>query len=115
MALLESGLVSGITPALSTNDSFAMLKISTLRRTNNQVVLLLEGRIIYRAIAQLLDCCENALKQHGHLTLDLSGVTFISAAGIKVLQEIASRQVTITNYSGFIAEQLKSSHDNKDF
>jgi len=92
-----------------------MLKISIIRGTDNQVVLLLEGRIIHRAIAQLFDCCEKALKQNDHLALDLGGVTFISAAGIKVLQEMASRQVTLTNYSGLIAEQLRSSHDNKDF
>jgi anti-anti-sigma regulatory factor len=56
---------------------------------------------------QLRDLCEEILTQGCHLTLDLSGVSFVSRKGVGVLHDYKRRQVALVNCSGFVVEQLK--------
>jgi hypothetical protein len=45
------------------------------------------------------------------LVLDLAGVSFLDANGIALLRQLVTGRVSITNYSMFIAEQLKEVSD----
>ena len=46
-----------------------------------------------------------------HLVLDLAGVSFLDADGIVLLRQLVTDHVSMTNYSVFIAEQLKEVAD----
>lgn len=84
-----------------------MLKISKSKSSEKKVTLLLEGRISNHGTEQLSGLCEEILAQGNHLTLDFSGVSFVSWKGVGVLQHFERRQVALVNCSGFVAEQLK--------
>jgi ABC-type transporter Mla MlaB component len=85
-----------------------MLRISRNNSSEKNVTLLLEGRILNHSIEQLKRMCEDILA-HGHqLTLDLSGVSFVSRKGVSVLHDFERRRVALANCSVFVAEQFRS-------
>ena len=90
-----------------------MLKISNLTHTDSRAgyTFKVEGQVIGRWVDELRRVCEEALAGNsslGHrLVLDLDGLSFLDAAGIALFRELAARNVSFTNCSVFIAEQLK--------
>ena len=90
-----------------------MLKISqpTLRDSRDGIVFKVEGQVIGQWVDELRRVCDEALAAHnGHgdeLVLDLEGLSFLDAAGFALFRELAARNVSFTNCSVFIAEQLK--------
>ena len=86
-----------------------MLKIS--RSDNPELgtrpVLKLEGQVRGRWVEELRRACAELLAADGHLTFDLSDVSFIDAAGLSLFKALSVRGVTFTNCSLFAAEQLK--------
>jgi hypothetical protein len=90
-----------------------MLKISDLTHTDSRagITFKLEGQVIGQWVDELRRVCEEALAGNGgvghRLVLDLDGLSFLDAAGIALFRELAARNVSLTNCSVFIAEQLK--------
>ena len=95
-----------------------MLKISQ-RTANNEgdeaICLFLEGQITGAWVEELRRVCADTQgdPEHGtrDLVLDLAGISFLDADGIALFRELAARQVSFTNSSAFIAEQLKEVAD----
>jgi len=85
-----------------------MLRISRSNSSEENVTLLLEGRVLNHGIEQLRRACDDILAQGHQLTLDLSGVSFVSRKGINVLHDFESRRVALANCSAFVGEQLRS-------
>jgi ABC-type transporter Mla MlaB component len=85
-----------------------MLRISRNNSREEKVTLLLEGRILNHGTEQLRRVCEDILAQGHQLTLDLSGVSFVSRSGVSVLHDFERRHVALVNCSGFVGEQLRS-------
>jgi len=87
-----------------------MLKISRTDDFNpaGRPVLKLEGQVRGRWVEELR-CAYAELLTVGsaRISLDLADVSFIDAAGLVLLQELADRDVTFVNCSLFAAEQLK--------
>jgi ABC-type transporter Mla MlaB component len=89
-----------------------MLRISVVDSTGNALTLLLEGKVIGDAVDEVNASCDQALAEGRRLTLDLAGISFIDRKGVALFHRLASRQVSIVNCSGFVAEQLKApDHD----
>ena len=89
-----------------------MIRISVTESTGNAVTLLIEGKVIGEAVDELNLCCDQALTEGRRITLDVAGVSFIDRKGVALFHRLASRQVSIVNCSGFVAEQLKApDHD----
>jgi ABC-type transporter Mla MlaB component len=86
----------------------AMLRISRNNSSEENVTLLLEGRVLNHCIEQLRRVCEDILEQDHQLTLDLSGVSFVSRKGVSVLHDFERRRVALANCSSFVGEQLRS-------
>ena len=91
-----------------------MLKISppTQRESHDGPVFKVEGQATGQWVDELRRVCDEALAhQNGgrslRLVLDLDGLSFLDAAGIALFRELATRNVSFTNCSVFIAEQLK--------
>ena len=91
-----------------------MLKISPPARSHSYDghVFKVEGQATGQWVNELRRVCDEALAhQNGggthRLVLDLDGLSFLDAAGIALFRELAARNVSFTNSSVFIAEQLK--------
>jgi ABC-type transporter Mla MlaB component len=67
----------------------------------------LEGRLVGPWVQETQLLCEAALRSRESVTLDLAGVSFIDREGIALLRNLQSRNVHISNCSGFIAELLQ--------
>ena len=82
-----------------------MLRIDVIER-ENRAVLLLEGRLVGAWVGEVRRSCGEALARSAAVTLDLAAVSFVDAAGIGLLRELASREITLANTTPFVAEQL---------
>ena len=90
-----------------------MLKISRVSESDSPLVLRLEGQLTGPWVDELRRVCiatTNGTKAP-QLVLDLAGVSFLDASGILLLRQLVTGPVSITNYSLFIAEQLKEVSD----
>jgi ABC-type transporter Mla MlaB component len=85
-----------------------MLRMSRNSSSEENVTLLLEGRVMNHGIEQLRRECEDILAQGHQLTLDFSGVSFVSRKGVSILHDFERRRVALANCSAFVGEQLKS-------
>jgi anti-anti-sigma factor len=94
-----------------------MLRISQSASENEagRTCLRLEGQITGPWVEELRRVCTKTLGNNGlsteHLVIDLAGVSFLDAAGIALVQELAARRVLFTNCSSFVAEQLRGVAD----
>ena len=84
-----------------------MLRISAIADSDEQVTLLLEGRVTPAETDALTAACRDALGRGRQLSLDLSGVSFIDTEGIALFHDLQDQGVKLIRCSGFIAEQLR--------
>jgi len=84
-----------------------MLRITEQLKNNNQVVLILEGKIAGDSVIKLLNYCLNKIDDRKLLVLDFRGITFIDKNGIAMLEEIKDERVQITNCSLFVKKLLE--------
>src|SRR6266545_2614650 len=95
--------------------SAVMLKISQVSRSDDSVVLGLEGQVLGPWVDELRRICTEIVSSNDsgtpQLVLDLAGVSFLDADGIVLLRQLVTGHVSLTNYSVFIAEQLKEVAD----
>ncbi len=84
-----------------------MLRI-TARNSRGRATLQLEGRVIGPWVDEPRRSCQDVFGAADHLTLDLTAVTFIDAAGIRLFETLLrDRAVTVVNCSPFVTEQLR--------
>jgi ABC-type transporter Mla MlaB component len=69
--------------------------------------LRLEGRLVALWVGELLSTCREAASAERCLVLDLSGVTFVDAAGLACLRDLRERGAVLRGCSAFINELLK--------
>jgi ABC-type transporter Mla MlaB component len=77
--------------------------------TDSVQTLTLEGRLLGLWVDELSRFCEEQRISPSDLRLDLSSVTFIDSAGVKLLDDLTRRGATIVGCSGFINEPLSGS------
>ena len=96
-----------------------MLKISEsgIRNDGTGQVIKVEGQAIGRSVEELRRVCSEWLGRDGNrlhrLVLDLDGLSFLDTAAIGLFRELARRNVTFTNCSVFVAEQLREMADDR--
>jgi anti-anti-sigma regulatory factor len=82
-----------------------MLRITTTDGDGERT-LRLEGRLLEPWVGELLGAYREAASAR-LLVLDLSGVTFVDAAGVACLRSLLAQGVALRGCSGFISELLK--------
>jgi len=85
----------------------AVLRISVINDSDQELQLQLEGKLIGPWVAELRRLSNDALSQKKNLSLDLERVWFVDGQGAALLRELAERQVSQLNPSQFISQQLK--------
>src|SRR5262249_19483564 len=84
-----------------------MLKITESAASDGTAMLHLEGQINGPWMAEVRRSCDRVLATARHLILDLANVSFVDRDAIVLFRDLKDREVTITNCSPFVAEQLK--------
>ena len=87
-----------------------MLRISRVTGPTKATLLRLEGQIIGAWVDELKHACEDhrtADHDRCPLVLDLRDVSFLDAQAIAFLRQLVTGGASLTNYSVFLAEQLK--------
>jgi hypothetical protein len=69
--------------------------------------LKLEGKLLGPWVDELRRVCEERHAPPSGLRLNLSGVTFIDPAGIKLLGDLIRRGATVSECTGFVDELLR--------
>jgi anti-anti-sigma regulatory factor len=83
-----------------------VLKITRLTREDRVLTLKLEGEILGPWIAIVCEACTRSGLRSGRLCLDLAAVTYVDAAGIRLLRNLMAEGVEIAACSSFVGELL---------
>jgi anti-anti-sigma regulatory factor len=83
-----------------------MLRITRITGNDSAPRLKLEGKLLGPWVGELKRACAEPAESAGGLCLDLSAVTFVDAAGLKLLRELLGRGITLAACSGLVAELL---------
>jgi anti-anti-sigma regulatory factor len=88
-----------------------MLRIARVHESTGDSIptLKLEGKLLGPWVDELNRACEELQVPPSGLCLNLSAVTFIDSAGVKLLGDLIRRGARISECSGFIAELLNGS------
>jgi len=92
---------------VSSGRNQAVLRISVINDSAQDLQLQLEGKLIGPWVAELRRLSNDALLQNKTLSLDLERVWFVDWQGAALLRELADRHVSQLNPSQFITQQLK--------
>ncbi len=84
-----------------------MLKITKIQESGSDVLLKLEGKITEQWAALLDGECRSYLRQKRTVYLDCSHVDFIDRTGVKVLNNLPRKHVTLMSAPSFVAELLQ--------
>lgn len=92
-----------------------MLRISRTS-VGGRIMLKLDGEISGRWVEELRAACRGALgvelPSDRALVVDVADVSWIDAAGLALVQDLAERGVTLTNASPYLAELLNGAADS---
>jgi hypothetical protein len=83
-----------------------VLKITEMARNDSGRTLKLEGKLLGPWVDELRNVCTQPLNRAEQVGLDLAAVTFVNAAGAKLLRELIREGIIITQCSAFVAELL---------
>ncbi len=84
-----------------------MLRISRLP-LDGELTLKLEGKILAPWLDEVRHACAEAVNGSVRTRLDLTGITFVDAAGVELLRNLAKHGVEIAASSSFVSELLRT-------
>jgi ABC-type transporter Mla MlaB component len=83
-----------------------MLKITRIDSPDSMQTVKLEGKLLESWVAEVLQVFMSRDGRSGPTSLDLSGLTFVDQAGVKLLKDLIRRGIAISANSDFVAELL---------
>jgi hypothetical protein len=83
-----------------------VLKITEIAQNDSGRTLKPEGKLLGPWVDELRNVCTQPLNRAEQVGLDLAAVTFVNAAGAKLLRELIREGIIITQCSAFVAELL---------
>jgi hypothetical protein len=83
-----------------------VLKITEVGQNDSGRTLKLEGKLLGPWVDELRNVCTQPLNRAEQVGLDLAAVSFVNAAGAKLLRELIREGIIITQCSAFVAELL---------
>ena len=84
-----------------------MLKISIISDSDQAIQFQLEGNLVGPWVEELQRLSDEALSHQKAVSLDLEKVWFVDLHGVRLLRDLARRQVSQVNCSQFVCQQLK--------
>jgi ABC-type transporter Mla MlaB component len=83
-----------------------MLRITRLAGQHLAQTLKLEGKLVGPWVAEVRQVCGHSAKVVSRLILDLSCVSFVDAAGVKLLRDLLDQGITLGACSPLVKELL---------
>jgi hypothetical protein len=83
-----------------------MLKITQIDGQDSTQTFKLEGKLLAPWVAEVRTVCTLHDGRSRRRSLDLSGLTFVDRAGMKLLEDLIRDGLTVSACSGFVAELL---------
>lgn len=83
-----------------------MLRISRVPNHDATATLRVEGKLVGPWVSELKEACVEQAAADGAVRLDLSAVSFVDAAGVKLLRELLGREIKLSACSQLVAELL---------
>jgi ABC-type transporter Mla MlaB component len=84
-----------------------MLRITVSNEASTDRTLRLEGKLLGPWVEELRRACFPSAEQVVARSLDLGAVSFVDAAGTRLLRELVQRGVMLARCSAFVAELLQ--------
>ena len=84
-----------------------MLKISIISDSDQAIQFQLEGNLVGAWVEELQRLSDEALSHQKAVSLDLEKVWFVDPRGVRLLRDLARKQVSQVNCSQFVTQQLK--------
>ena len=84
-----------------------VLKISTQSEELQTVTIKLEGEILEPFVETVRDACKKWQSRAKCVRLDLAGVSYVDAAGARLLSDLMRAGVQVAACSNFISELLR--------
>ena len=84
-----------------------MLRISPQPGKEQTVTIKLEGKLLEPFVETVREACEKWQSRAERVRLDLAAVSYVDAAGVRLLRELMRAGIQIAACSGFVAELLR--------
>lgn len=86
-----------------------MHKITPIEKAVAEIYLIVEGRLMGPWVEELQVTVMSASCKYGRVSLDLSGVPFVYAHGLRLLHDLLKQDVVLQAVSPFVQELLNTS------
>ena len=86
-----------------------MLRITRLMGTHLTQTIRVEGKLLRPWVDEVRKACVSGTDPARRTSLDLSALTFVDAAGERLLRDLISRGIKVVACSSYVAELLRSS------
>src|SRR5262249_25226698 len=83
-----------------------MLRITRVASSDSVPTLKVEGKLVGPWVEELRQVCTELTEAAGPLCLDLSAVSFVDAAGVRLVRDLLREGMTLDACSGLVAELL---------
>lgn len=84
-----------------------MLRLSQIAGTHRTQTIKLEGKLLGPWVDEVSKACP-AGASPGRISLDLSALIFVDAAGERLLRDLIAQGIEVVACSGYVAELLRS-------
>jgi hypothetical protein len=85
----------------------AMLRITTVTDSDSERIIKLEGKLVGPWVDEVRRACEARAAPPARVRLDLAALSFVDAAGARLLRELMQGGVAVGPCTGFVAALLK--------
>jgi ABC-type transporter Mla MlaB component len=85
-----------------------MLRLSRIAGMHPAQTIKLEGKLLGPWVDEVRQACAACTGPSSRIRLDLSGLTFVDAAGVELLLDLIDRGIEIAACTRYVAELLRS-------
>jgi anti-anti-sigma regulatory factor len=86
-----------------------MLRLTRIAGSHPTPTIKLEGKLLEPWVDEVRQACAAGMDSSSRLSLDLSALTFVDAAGEGLLRDLIGRGIAVVACSGYVAELLRLS------
>ncbi len=85
-----------------------MLRLNRIAGTHPTQTIKLEGKLLGPWVDEVRQACAAGTDPSGRISLDLSALTFVDAAGEGLLLDLIARGIEVVACTSYVAELLRS-------
>jgi hypothetical protein len=86
-----------------------MLRLTRIAGTNTTQIIKLEGKLLKPWVDEVHQACASGTDSSGRTSLDLSALTFVDAAGERLLRDLIGQGIEVVACSSYVGELLRVS------